>query len=216
MSLFATTPQSLSRFILRQLYRSLPPLRIDTPEEHEDREIASMAAIARLAPANTGEALLAVQAIAAEAHASDALQSVHQHRDDFQRVSQCRAQSALMIREAMAVRKELRTMQKSRLEALLAHEEALAYAAGLLVEDAPSPDGTDPVAEPDPARPDAGDGAEISQDMGQNPTDRSRETETTPTAGPMPKGDAGLAELAAMAPPPAWIKGAWPSRHAVA
>jgi activator of HSP90 ATPase len=72
---------------------------------------------------NTAEALLAVHAIACEAHASSALREAVLHHQDIRLVGQARAQSALMIREAMQVRKELRVMQEERRSAEHAHQQ---------------------------------------------------------------------------------------------
>jgi len=217
MSLFATIPQPLSRFILSQLRRSLPPAVMDTAEELEVRELVAQAAIARLAPANTGEALLAVQAIAAEAHASDALQSVHQHRDDFRRVAQCRAQSALMIRQGMALRKELRAVQAIRLDALREHEEAM-EAAALAAAIAGDAEATreDSAEQQDPA--DAGlEGAtpDNSQTVRQIPTVRSRETHSRLVGRPWTSGHPELVLLAAFILASAQNGGAPPVKSAV-
>ncbi len=100
MSIFPSIPPKLSSYITSQLYLALPPPPDDTPETLEARDLTAMAAVVRLGPANTAEAFFAVQAIASQQHASDALQGVARYRDDFQRVGQCRAQSALMMRQA--------------------------------------------------------------------------------------------------------------------
>jgi len=123
MSIFPSIPPKLSSYITRQLYLALPPPPDDTPETLEARDLTATAAVARLGPANTAEALLAVQAVAAQQHASDALQSVTHYRNDFKRVGQCRAQSAAMMRQAATALRELRTLQETRL-ALLAIQQA--------------------------------------------------------------------------------------------
>lgn len=158
--LFSDFPPSLARFIRSRLHRALPPPFEDTHEAWEDRNLAAMAAIARLTPMNTGEALLAVQAIAAEAHASDVLESASQHRDDVQLAAKFRAQSAQMIRQAMQVRKELRITQAERREAERWHAEEMEREAAR----------GEPAAQPDTVPP-------SSQTMGQNPTTRSYETD---------------------------------------
>ncbi len=183
--LFTDFPPSLVRFIRSRLHRALPPPFEDTQEALEDRNLAAMAAIARLTPMNTGEALLAVLAIAAEAHASDVLESASQHRDDFQLAAKLRAQSALMIRQAMQVRKELRITQAERREAERWHAEEMEREA---VQDEPD-------AQPDTA-------PQPSQVMGQNPTARSGETDlagfhrfgAAPSLGlsPLPGASTGL------------------------
>lgn len=117
MTLFPTIPASLTRFILGHLYDALPPPPDQDPETLDARNQVALAAIVRLTPMNTAEALLAVHAIASEAHAGSALREAVLHREDIKVVGQCRAQSAMMIRQAMQVRKELRAMQEVRREA---------------------------------------------------------------------------------------------------
>jgi len=226
MSLFATIPASLTRFILGQLHRALPPLRDDMAEERELRDLVAKVAIARLTPMNTAEALLAVQAVAAEAHASDCLQSVGQFRDDFARVAQCRAQSALMIRQAMQLRKELRLVQEERrtAEHWWGEMEAIrAEVAGATDHqtDAPKADVArlDPV-QPDPSQPDPVQTGIPQPDvdvqrfarnwlketkrsrshiMGQSSTSRSNETKSPSNDAPVFNHETGLAVLAALA-----------------
>jgi hypothetical protein len=123
MSIFPSIPPKLSSFITCQLYLALPPPPDDTPDTIEARDLTAMAAVVRLGPANTAEALLAVQAVAAQQHAIDALQSVAHYHSDFKKVGQCRAQSALMIRQAATALRELRALQETRLT-LLAEQEA--------------------------------------------------------------------------------------------
>lgn len=125
MTIFATIPTSLMRFILGQLYSALPPVPGQDPDTLEARNQVALAAIARLTPMNTAEALLAVHAIACEAHASSALREAVLHHQDIRLVGQARAQSALMIREAMQVRKELRVMQEERRSAEHAHQQRI-------------------------------------------------------------------------------------------
>lgn len=214
MSLFTAIPQPLSRFIRSQLRRSLPPAVMDAPEDLEVQELVAEAAIARLAPANTAEALLAVQAVAAEAHASDALQAVHQYRDDFRRVGQCRAQSALMIRQSMALRRELRAVQEIRLEALRQQEEvmeAAALAAAMAGDTGEAASGPRESVGPetDDSAPDE------SQNTRQNPTPRSRETNPWPPRHSWPTGHRGLVLLAAFILASARNDAAPPARGAV-
>ncbi len=112
-------PQHIGAHIMAQLYRALPPLpAAATPETREAREVIAMASIARLCPVNTAEARLAVQAVAAQAHATDCLEAVSEHYDDFRKVVQCRAQSALMMRQSAQALRELRELQDCRLGAL--------------------------------------------------------------------------------------------------
>lgn len=144
MSIFPTIPPKLSSYVTRQLYLALPPPPDDTPETIEARDLTAMAAVARLGPANTAEAFLAVQAVAAQQHASDALQSVARFRDDFQKVGQCRAQSALMMRQAATALKELRILQQDRLDRLMQRQADADAAEAQAARDAPPAD-ADPI-----------------------------------------------------------------------
>ena len=175
MTIFATIPASLTRFILGQLYDSLPPPPNQDPDTIEVRNQIAQAAIARLTPMNTAEALLAVHAIASEAHASAALREAVLHRDDMRVVGQCRAQSALMIREAMQVRKELRAMQAIRREAEHQHQQQVEAAEREAAERTQNADETTPapfmrrLAQ----RRLAEAARNASHDMGQTPSNRS-------------------------------------------
>lgn len=214
MSLFATFPPSLRRAIECELHEALPPPLDDTPEEREIRDLVAMAAIARLTPMNVGEALLAAQAIAAEAHARQALQLAGRHRDDFQRVAQCRAQSAMMSRQATQLRKTLRSVQEERRWAEYLHQQDLKTAETARAEEAP------PDAKPD---------AEIrrpawdwlretrrrqSHVMGQNPVHRFHETESRIPGVASPTDEPDLAVLAGLTAVPARNHGAPPPRAA--
>ena len=125
MSIFPSIPRQLSCFITRELYLALPPPHDDTPETLEARDLTATAAVVRLGPANTAEAMLAVQAVATQYHAIQALQSVARCRDDFKRVGQCRAQSAAMMRQAATALRELRALQEARLTLLAIRQAEL-------------------------------------------------------------------------------------------
>ena len=115
---FPKMPANISAFITSQLWRALPPPPDDRPETCETRNVIAMASVARLGPDNTMEAALAVQAVGAQAHATDCLAAINEHRDDFRKAAQCRAQSALMMRQAAQALKELRILQEDRAIAL--------------------------------------------------------------------------------------------------
>jgi hypothetical protein len=124
MSHFPSIPPRLSRFILAQLCASLPPPPDDDPDTREARDLIAMTAITRLGPANAAEATLAVNAIAAQAHATDCLRAATHHHDDFRKAAQCRAQSAMMMRQAALALRELRTLQETRMMLMAAREDA--------------------------------------------------------------------------------------------
>lgn len=116
-------PERLASYILAELYRGLPPPIEACAEATEVRDLVAMASVAKLAPMNTAEARLAVNAVAAQAHAIDALASAGQYHDDFKRVMQCRSQAAMMMRLSAVATRELRTMQEIR-ETLMARKWA--------------------------------------------------------------------------------------------
>ncbi len=117
MTFLSTIPASLHRFVLFRLYQALPPPPDALPETLEACHDIAKLAVARLGPMNIGEALLAIQAVASEAHALDALSGASLHHHDPVQVQRSRAQSALMTRQAAQARKELRITQEARWEA---------------------------------------------------------------------------------------------------
>jgi hypothetical protein len=75
MSLIPNIPDTIAREIYAELCRSLPPPPDDTPERRAFREQHAMTAVAHLLPENAAEATLAVNIVAAQFHARDALQA---------------------------------------------------------------------------------------------------------------------------------------------
>ncbi len=184
MDPFDKIPEKIAIFITAQLYRALPPPADDRPEAREARDVIAMAAIAKLGPVNAAEATLAVHAVAAQAHATDCLVAINENRDDFRRAGQCRAQSALMMRQAVQTLRELRELQECRIATFArraaeieaerrqveaeAEERAQAereHAAAAQAESAPT--------EPQPAH-----DAESSHDTTQSANTRDHETRT--------------------------------------
>lgn len=117
MTFLSTIPASLHSAVLFQLYQALPLPHDALPETLEARNDIAKLAVARLGPMNMGEVLLAIQAVASEAHALDALSGASLHHHDPVRLQRSRAQSALMTRQAAQARKELRITQEARWEA---------------------------------------------------------------------------------------------------
>lgn len=128
VSLFPTIPTSLVNFLHHHLYQALPPVPDETPEQQAERQLVFMSGVVRLAPMNTGEALLAVHAIAAEAHAMDAMKALHRAAGDPTRERQYRSQSCSMMRQAAQARRELLRMQAIRHEAEAWHDAQAAEA----------------------------------------------------------------------------------------
>lgn len=122
MTFLSTLPASVQRYIHFELRQSLPPSPDGSPEMLAAHNDTALLAVAQLAPMNTGEALLAIQAIASEAHARDALRGASQHHHDPDQVRRHRAQSAMMTRQAAQARKELRIAQEARWESERRHQ----------------------------------------------------------------------------------------------
>lgn len=212
MTLFSTIPAPLTRFILGELYLALPGLAEEPEDTREIRKLAAMAAIARLTPMNTGEAMLAVQAVASEMHATGALQEAVLHRGDIRVVAQCRAQSAMMTRQAMQIRKELRIVQEARRGAedwQAAKDRAEAAEREAAEPDAPACDAPEAPERAPPTLPEAPPrrfarhwlqekAQQKSHATGQNPMSYSVETHLDPPRLPDPN-DKGVAALAAFA-----------------
>lgn len=114
MTPFPKVPDHLASYILAELYRSLPPPLDGRPETREARDLVAMTSIANLGPATTLEAQLATNAVIAQALSRDALIEAREKRGDFKVVMQCRAQSALMMRQSAQAMRELRLVQRMR------------------------------------------------------------------------------------------------------
>jgi hypothetical protein len=76
-----------------------------------------MEAVGALNPADTFEAVLAVEAVTAKAYARDSLRLASEHRDDFKLTLRCRAQAGAMMRQGTQTLRMLREMQAARLAA---------------------------------------------------------------------------------------------------
>lgn len=192
MDPFDKIPEKIASFILAQLYRALPPPIDDRPESLEARDLIAMAAIAKLGPVNTAEASLAVHAVAAQAHATDCLIAINENRDDFRRAGQCRAQSALMMRQSAQTLRELRELQERRIAAF-AYRAAEIEAERRRVE-----------AEAEAERENPAEVAEADRDSSpapiQNPTQRKHETHSgIPVVMPRPS-PSEAAQIAALVP----------------
>jgi hypothetical protein len=84
------------------------------PEDAAKRDLAAIAHVASLLPANAEEAHLAAQYVAAGAHALECLRMARAYPDDSALVMKCTAQSASMMREARGWRAALRRTQLDR------------------------------------------------------------------------------------------------------
>ncbi len=139
-------PDTIAREIYAELCRSLPSLPDDTPEARHLREQHAMTAVAHLLPENVVEANVAVQIVAAQTHARDALQTASRIPgldpgsfpgpdpratiDPDARIRQCRAQAASMMRQADSAIRTLLRMQAERQKAEDALRPAAMHRAG--------------------------------------------------------------------------------------
>jgi hypothetical protein len=109
---------SLSSTALDEFYvdisDSLPPPVNPTPELRERRLTTAIETFHALHPATAYEAHLAVKIVLCGAHGIDALRLAGVFRDDFAKMSRCRAQAASLMREERAAQRKLDQEQKMR------------------------------------------------------------------------------------------------------
>src|SRR3984957_18058535 len=86
----------------------------ETSEAMSSRGRYALAAIEDLRPATALEARVAAQAIASDAHAADCLRLAAEHRDDFVKVTRCRAQANAMTRQMDRSLRMLTALRKER------------------------------------------------------------------------------------------------------
>jgi hypothetical protein len=79
MSSIPNIPDTIAREIYAELCRSLPPPPDNPSESRAIREQHAMTSVAHLLPENAAEADVAVQIVAAQFHARDALQAASRH-----------------------------------------------------------------------------------------------------------------------------------------
>ena len=118
--------------LVQTLVAALPPPIDSTPEDPESdqedaltrRNHAAIAVLASLAPADATEARLAVQYVAASAHATYCLSLVQQHPPTSEPAMKLRTQFARFEREALRSRSLLLTIQEQRYEREAANRAA--------------------------------------------------------------------------------------------
>ncbi len=93
---------------------SFPPPITDTPEDAARRDLAAIAHVASLLPANPDEANLAAQYVAASAQALDCQRLARAYPNDPAHMLKCFAQSASMMRQARSWRSALLLAQAGR------------------------------------------------------------------------------------------------------
>jgi hypothetical protein len=123
-------PDQISRAICAELFRSLPAPADDTPETLTLRNERALFSLAHLLPENAAEADIAVQVVAAQAHARDAFRGAAAAFNDPETAGRCRYQAAAMIRTAATALRSLERMQKDRQKAEAAMQPAAMERAG--------------------------------------------------------------------------------------
>jgi hypothetical protein len=117
-----------------ELGNALPPPVDPTPEYRQRRLATAVETFKALRPGDAFEARLAVRIVACGAHAMDALREAGLCRDDFPKMTRCRAQAALMMRHENTAMRTLAQRQRMRLAA-----EAVAGSAPAHPAPAPAP-----------------------------------------------------------------------------
>jgi hypothetical protein len=104
---------------------SLPPPVLNEPEYSDRRLVTAVETFNALCPGDAYEAQLAVRIVLCGAHANESLRLAGRYRDDFGKLTRCRAQAASMMRAESAAKRTLEREQRMRLAV-----EAVANGAG--------------------------------------------------------------------------------------
>ncbi len=107
-------PDAIAREVFATLCTLLPPPPVDTDEARADRARAAMASVAALQPEDAFEADLAALAVGAFAHAKDCLRLAARPGQEPRDVDRCRAQAAMMTRQALGLLRELQRRRPER------------------------------------------------------------------------------------------------------
>jgi hypothetical protein len=121
---------TIAREIYADLCRSLPPPSNDTPEAHALHDERAITAVAHLLPENAAEAEVAVQIVAAQFHARDALRAASGTGLEVDALRRHRAQACSMMRQADSGIRTLLRMQGERQKAETAMRPAAMERAG--------------------------------------------------------------------------------------
>jgi hypothetical protein len=152
--LLPNIPDHLSRAICASLIGILPPPADVTPEQIALRDERAITALAHYIPMNAAEAELAVDIVAAEFRAKDALHCAVRCCNDFAAVERCHRQHALMMRTMHAGVRTLLRMQADRQKAEDAQRPVALLRAGHLhsgtLPPEPAPPPCQPAAAPEP------------------------------------------------------------------
>ena len=118
------------RWFFAELCGQLPERPSEDPETLAKRQQFAMDALVALVPYDEFEAELAVRAVAADAHAADALRSAAQVAGNDEKVRQCRAQAASMARTSDSALRALLRLQAKREKQLAEMHPAAMEKAG--------------------------------------------------------------------------------------
>ena len=153
VEVYPTLTPALTAVVLDELRTLLPKPAPGTniDEARKEREDLAMSAVAALYPADTFEAILAVQIIAADAHAKACLRAAAQlDGTDDRKAMQCRAQASSMMRQMQSGYRALQRRQTQRKKDEAAERRAELDRTGYCWRDVSVP--ADPPA-PEPAQP---------------------------------------------------------------
>jgi len=137
---FSHLPPAVAGQALHDLLALLPPAVPDTADERCNRDAAAVEAVGSLNPANAIEARLATQIVGADAHAADCLRLAVRPGIDADEVRRCRAQAAMMMRQAQSGVRTLLRMQAVREKAEAAMQPAAMERAGYWFRDVSVPE----------------------------------------------------------------------------
>src|SRR5579883_1983994 len=90
-------PKAIYYQVAHTLRALLPAPATDAPQDEARRDIAAIAHVAALLPANAAEADMAMQCVAASVWALDCLRQARRHADDTAQFLKCTAQAASMM-----------------------------------------------------------------------------------------------------------------------
>ncbi len=107
-------PKAICHQIVHTLRGLLPPPVTSAPEDEARRDLAAIAHIASLLPANPEEANLATHYVAAGIQALECLRLARQYPDNPTLILKCTAQAASMMRQARHWRALLLRVQAAR------------------------------------------------------------------------------------------------------
>jgi len=144
---------TLSRAIYADLQRYLPPGADNSPEGIELHNQRAMTVVAHLLPENAAEADVAVQIVAAQFHARDALRAAVCAAQDPDEVRRCRAQASSMMRQADSGIRTLLRLQAERTKAEKELRPAAMERAGYWFKSVSVPEPEPPPAPQQPALP---------------------------------------------------------------